>query len=157
MDSFKKYYIYRDIKPENFLIGLKDPNIIYIIDFGFCKKYRSSKTGKHVPQKNLNKFAGTPSFCSTNVLMGKEPSRRDDLISLGYVLIFLIKKELPWNFNSQLYDRSLYLKSLKIKETNDNGKLFSYLPEEFMNTLITQEILNLRKSLIIHIYALFSK
>ena len=46
-----KNIIYRDIKPENFLIGLKDPNIIYIIDFGSCKKYRSSKTGKHVPQK----------------------------------------------------------------------------------------------------------
>ena len=148
-----KNIIYRDIKPENFLIGLKDPNIIYIIDFGFCKKYRSSKTGKHVPQKNLNKFAGTPSFCSTNVLMGKEPSRRDDLISLGYVLIFLIKKKLPWDLDV----RKFYLQSLKIKETNDNGKLFSYLPEEFMNTLITQEILNLRKSLIIHIYALFSK
>ena len=123
-----KNIIHRDINPENLLIGLKDPNIIYIIDFGFCKKYRSSKTGKHVPQKNLKKFEGTPSFCSTNVLMGKEPSRRDDLISLGYVLIFLIKKKLPWDLDIAKF----YLQSLKIKETNDNGKLFSHLPEELI-------------------------
>ena len=60
--------------------------------------------------------------------MGKEPSRRDDLISLGYVLIFLIKKKLPWDLDV----RKFYLQSLKIKETNDNGKLFSYLPEELI-------------------------
>jgi serine/threonine protein kinase len=127
-----KNIIHRDIKPENFLIGLKDPNIIYIIDFGSCKKYRSSKTGKHVTPKNTNKFSGTILFSSANVLRGKEPSRRDDLISLGYLLIFLIKKKLPWDFDSKQKDIRNYLKSLKIKETNDNGKLFSYLPEELI-------------------------
>ena len=53
-----KNLIYRDIKPENFLIGINNPNIIYIIDFGFCKKYRSSKTGKHILPKNVGTITG---------------------------------------------------------------------------------------------------
>ena len=126
-----KNIIYRDIKPENFLIGLENPNIIYIIDFGFCKKYRSSKTGKHVLPKNIHQFYGTIRFGSPNVLRGKQPSRRDDLISLGYMLIFFIKKKLPWDFNSPIFDKTKYLNSIKIKESNANGQLFSNLPTEF--------------------------
>ena len=126
-----KNIVYRDTKPENFLIGLENPNIIYIIDFGFCKKYRSSKTGKHVLPKNIHQFYGTIRFGSTNVLRGKQPSRRDDLISLGYMLIFFIKKKLPWDFNSPIFDKTKYLNALKIKESNANGQLFSNLPTEF--------------------------
>ena len=61
-----KNIIYRDIKPENFLLGKKDPNIIYIIDFGLCKKYRSSKTGKHLLPKRTGRFNGTMKYASVN-------------------------------------------------------------------------------------------
>ena len=71
-----KDIIYRDVKPENFLIGIKDPNVIYIVDFGLCKKYRSSKTGKHLLPKTTNKFEGTLKYASSNVVKGKETSRR---------------------------------------------------------------------------------
>ena len=91
-----KDIIYRDIKPENFLIGIDDPNVIYIVDFGLCKKYRSSKTGKHLMPRLTGKFNGTLRYASSNVVRGKESSRRDDLISLGYMLIFILKKDLPW-------------------------------------------------------------
>ena len=90
--------IYRDIKPENFLLGINDPNVIYIIDFSLCKKYRSSKTGKHILPKISPKFNGNFKFSSCNAIKGKESSRRDDIFSLGYMLIYLIKKELPWDY-----------------------------------------------------------
>ena len=126
-----KNIIYRDIKPENFLLGKKDPNIIYIIDFGLCKKYRSSKTGKHLLPKRTGRFNGTMKYASVNALLGKEQSRRDDLISLGYMIIFFIKKKLPWRYNAKEYNNNEYIKLIQDKQMSGNGKLFEGLPDEF--------------------------
>ena len=89
-------YIYRDIKPENFQFGQKDKDVLYLIDFGFSKKYKSSKTGKHVLPKNIGHFIGTSRYASIYAMSGKEQSRRDDIISIGYMIIYLMKKGLPW-------------------------------------------------------------
>ena len=87
-----KNIIHRDIKPFNCLIGLKDPNVIYLIDFGTSKKYRSSRTGKHIKFINTNKISGSLRYISIHGNKGYEQSRRDDLESLGYMLIELSKK-----------------------------------------------------------------
>ena len=89
-------FIYRDIKPDNFVIGNPDKNVIYIIDFGLSKKYRSSKTKKHIPFTHTRKFTGTLIYASVNALKGGEQSRKDDLISIGYMIIYFMKKKLPW-------------------------------------------------------------
>jgi serine/threonine protein kinase len=128
-----KNIIYRDVKPENFLIGIDDPNVIYVVDFGLCKKYRSSKTGKHILPKLTGKFNGTLKYASSNVVRGKESSRRDDLISLGYMLIYLLKRKLPWPNNFKGLKRQQYLDLVHSKETNDDGKIFNNLPEELVN------------------------
>ena len=128
-----KNIVYRDVKPENFMIGIKDPNVIYIIDFGLCKKYRSSKTGKHILPKDTNKFCGTLKYASSNAVKGKESSRRDDLISLGYALIYLYKRYLPWKSDFKSLNENSYLDMLHSKETNDHGKLFDNLPEDMIN------------------------
>ena len=130
-----KDIIYRDVKPENFMIGINDPNVIYIIDYGLCKKYRSSKTGKHIQPKYIKKFIGTLKYASSNVIRGKESSRRDDLISLGYVLIHLYKRNLPWNTAFKNLDRVDYLNLLHSKETFDDGNLLHNLPEEMVDFL----------------------
>ena len=127
-----KHIIYRDVKPENFLIGINDPNVIYIIDFGLCKKFRSSKTGKHILPKLLGTITGTLRYASPNVVKGKESSRRDDLIALGYVLIHLIKKELPWDFFGGILNRTKYLELIYLKDTDGGGSLFKNLPHEFV-------------------------
>ena len=126
-----KNLIYRDIKPENFLLGYKDPNIIYVVDFGLCKKYRSSKTGKHILPKDTGKFNGTLIYASPNVVKGKESSRRDDLISLGYMLIYLLKRTLPWESNFQNLNKAKYHELIYLKETNGCNKLFENIPNEF--------------------------
>ena len=125
-----KNVIYRDIKPENILIGKKDPNVIYLIDFGLCKKYRSSKTEKHILPKATKFFSGNMKFASYNALIGKEQSRRDDLIPLGYVLIFLAKKNLPWKYEGRCFDNGKYIELIKNKRTNGNGSLFYDIPDE---------------------------
>tara|TARA_B100001121_G_C18660021_1_gene608382 strand:- start:71 stop:937 length:867 start_codon:yes stop_codon:yes gene_type:complete len=89
----KMKIIHRDIKPENFLL-CRQSNDIKIIDFGLSKKYVSK--GKHIEYKTGKNIVGTSRYISINVHNGIEASRRDDLISLGYMLIWLQRSRLPW-------------------------------------------------------------
>ena len=127
-----KDIVYGDVKPENFLLGLDDPNVIYIVDFGLCKKYRSSKTGKHILPKRRGTFSGTLSYASVNALKGKVLSRRDDLISLGYVLIKLIKKSLPWISDFNSLNKKTYTQIINLKQNDAYGKLFESIPCELV-------------------------
>ena len=123
-----KNIVYKDVKPENFLIGIDDPNVIYAVDFGLCKKYRSSKTGKHLLPKYTRKFSGTVAYASINALIGKETSRRDDLISLGYMLIILLERNIPLNISFKNCNKETFIELLNLKKTGE--KLYRGIPEE---------------------------
>ena len=91
-----KGIIHCDIKPENFVIGIEDPNTIYLIDFGLGQKYLSLKTGKHIEFKFTGYMTGTARYASRNALRGKRLSRRDDLESFMYMILYFLAKKLPW-------------------------------------------------------------
>ncbi|OHT03147.1 Casein kinase I isoform delta-A [Tritrichomonas foetus] len=87
-------YIYRDIKPENFMVG--ENSVIYAIDYGFFKSYIQLRSNQHIPFSKNRAFTGTPRYASINALKGYEQSRRDDLESLAYMLIYFLRGNLPW-------------------------------------------------------------
>ena len=130
-----KNIIHRDIKEANFVIGRNENNkIIYLIDFGFAKKYRSSRTGKHIKFKNTKMAWGSLHCMSINANRTFEQSRRDDLESAGYMLILLAKLYVPWLeiVKSNTIDfLTKFNKVLKLKLTTTPEQLCKGLPEEF--------------------------
>jgi len=92
-----KSVLHRDIKPDNFCVGLGDKaKQVHIIDFGLAKKYRDARTQKHMCFRQNLGLTGTVRYCSINTHRGCEPSRRDDLEALGYVLMYFLRGKLPW-------------------------------------------------------------
>ncbi|KAL0736687.1 hypothetical protein Bca4012_012897 [Brassica carinata] len=92
-----KSYLHRDLKPGNFLMGLpRRADQVYIIDFGLAKKFRDGLNHRHIPYRENKSFIGTPSYVSVNAHLGIEQSRRDDMESLGYVLLYFLRGSLPW-------------------------------------------------------------
>nr|XP_043639032.1 casein kinase 1-like protein 3 [Erigeron canadensis] len=92
-----KGFLHRDLKPDNFLMGLgRKANQVYVIDFGLAKRYRDPTTSCHIPYKANKNLTGTARYASCNTHLGIEQSRRDDLESLGYVFLYFLRGSLPW-------------------------------------------------------------
>ena len=127
-----RHIIHRDIKPDNFVMGLNDlSQYVYILDFGLAKKYRSSTTQRQYPYIHRGKIIGTARYASINALKGYELSRRDDLEAIGYVLVYFIKGRLPWQGLATKTKEERYKKILEKKIEITSAELCEDLPEEF--------------------------
>jgi serine/threonine protein kinase len=105
--------IHRDIKPDNFTIGReKNKHRIFIIDFGLAKKYMSV-SGAHIRYREGKSLTGTARYASISTHLGIEQSRRDDIESVGYLLIYFLQGSLPWQ---NLKAKNVNEKYEKIKE-----------------------------------------
>jgi len=130
----EKHILHRDIKPDNFVMGLDElSNNVYLIDFGLAKKYRSIKTHVQNPLIKKNKLTGTARYASINALKGYEHSRRDDLESIGYILIYFLKGKLPWQRINAKTKEEKYNKILEKKMEISSYELCKGLPIEFEN------------------------
>lgn len=153
--------IHRDIKPDNFVYD-KVSNKFKLIDFGLCKPYTSSN--KHIQEKYNVGRCGTIRYMSPNCHGKKTISRRDDLISLSYSLIYLYNKSLPWqgvkenknnihskvselktdfvdNINSyNLIDPLVYLHNYATNLKFDTRPDYSYLIKYFYNYLKSKNL-----------------
>jgi serine/threonine protein kinase len=89
-------YVHADLKPDNILFGRKNPEQLYLVDFGLSVRYRD-REGKHRPLVTNHSFVGTPRYASLRTHMGYTLSRRDDIEQLVYVMIYLFRGRLPWS------------------------------------------------------------
>ena len=131
----EKHIIHRDIKPDNFTMDYEKGTTLYLLDFGLAKQYRSSKTLEHYPMKKNKKLTGTARYASINALRGNDQSRRDDLESIGYVLIYLLKGVLPWQGIDAKTKEEKYAKILYKKEITPPEELCNGYPDELVNYL----------------------
>ena len=136
-----KGIIHCDIKPENFVIGLKDPNVIYLIDFGLAHNYKSLQTGKHIEFSFTGYMTGTARYASRNALRGKELSRRDDLESFIYMILYFISKKLPWQGLKAKTMGEKYKKIYKSKTEFNYKEFCRKFPTEI--TICLEYILNM--------------
>lgn len=132
-----KCYLHRDIKPDNFLLGRTNEthNLIHVIDFGLAKLYKEPRTHKHIPYREGKNLTGTARYASINTHLGIEQSRRDDLESLGYMLIYFLKGSLPWQGLKAATKNQKYEKILECKIHTPIDALCKGIPVEFKNYL----------------------
>ena len=89
--------IHRDFKPDNLMFGLgEESSMLHLIDFGLSSSVINKSDGEHISPSACNSLVGTCRYMSINSHKGLSQSRRDDMISIGYVIINLFKGSLPW-------------------------------------------------------------
>lgn len=123
-----KNLLHRDIKPENFVIGVNEQNkLVHLIDFGLARLYKNMQ-GLHISMREGYGLIGTARYASINAHIGRELSRRDDLESIGYTLIYFLKGKLPWQDVKGADRKAKYKKIKEMKTSLPVEKLCEGLP-----------------------------
>eukprot|EP01128_Nolandella_sp_AFSM9_P005743 TRINITY_DN2841_c0_g3_i5.p1 TRINITY_DN2841_c0_g3~~TRINITY_DN2841_c0_g3_i5.p1 ORF type:complete len:486 (-),score=139.86 TRINITY_DN2841_c0_g3_i5:95-1552(-) len=128
-----KNFLHRDVKPDNFLMGLGDKrHVLYLIDFGLAKKYSDSRSMRHISYRQNKQLTGTARYASINTHIGLEQSRRDDLESLGYMLLYFLRGALPWQGLKAETKTEKYRKITECKMSTSVASLCKGFPNQFL-------------------------
>lgn len=127
-----KSFLHRDIKPDNMLMGNSDTSTVYLVDFGLAKRYRDHVSKQHLPYREGKHLTGTARYASVHTHLGIEQSRRDDLESLGYVLVYLFKGVLPWQGIRQANKKQKYAKIRDRKQNISPRELCKDMPSQMV-------------------------
>jgi serine/threonine protein kinase len=106
--------------------------VIYVIDFGLAKRYTDRKTGSHIPYRDGKSLTGTARYASLNTHIGIEQSRRDDLESVGYVMVYFTQGSLPWQGLRVKTKEEKYEKIKQMKLGTTVETLCTRCPPEFV-------------------------
>ncbi|KAJ1459923.1 kinase-like domain-containing protein [Pelagophyceae sp. CCMP2097] len=134
-----RHLIHRDIKPANFVVS-GDPAtdrspMVFCIDFGLSKRFRSPNTLQHIPHRVGKSLTGTPRYASIANHLGIEQSRRDDLEAIGYVLVYFAKGRLPWQGLKAKSAHKKYALILEKKQAISIRELCEGCPPQFAEYL----------------------
>lgn len=136
-------FIHRDVKPDNFLMGLgQNVSQLYLIDFGLSKRYMDSETHQHIPYRKDRNLTGTVRYASMNAQMGVEQSRRDDMESMSYCVMYFILGKLPWQGITAANKKQKYERILEKKTSISIQTLCRGLPTEL--SIFLRYVRNLR-------------
>lgn len=130
-----KHFLHRDIKPDNFLMGINSKeHVVYMVDFGLAKQYKDSN-GQHIPYRDNKSLTGTARYASINNHLGIEQSRRDDLESFGYVMLYFLRGQLPWQGLHARTKQEKYNRICEKKTSIGSKQLCEGYPSEFVTYL----------------------
>jgi serine/threonine protein kinase len=136
-----KNFVHRDLKPDNFVVGTgSSKDQIYLIDFGLSMRYRDPKSKVHIPYRNNRSLTGTARYASVNTHLGSEQSRRDDIESLDYILIYFLKGALPWQGIRGFSREEKYDKIMDCKMTTSVDTLCRKIPRTLLPTAFVRRI-----------------
>ena len=124
-------FIHRDIKPENFCVRVENSNKLCVVDFGLSKRY-IDKDGDHIPHRRGKGLLGTPRYTSIRCHQHHEQSRRDDVESLLFMILYLYHSRLPWQKTKHKNKKKRYAMILDKKlKAIESGTLFEGLHSAF--------------------------
>jgi serine/threonine protein kinase len=128
-----RHFVHLDVKPDNFILGVGElSNQVFLIDFGLAQLFRNPATRRHIAQSNEYSVTGTLRYASINCHLGLTPSRRDDLESLVYAIVYLVKGCLPWQGIIVQPDQIHEDEVLKVKQATTVKALCKGLPQPFV-------------------------